>query len=245
MKKTVLTAEGLCVDRGGRQVLKDVSFSVDKGEVFALLGGNGAGKSTTLLTFLGFIKPVQGTVRINGLDVHENKATIRVNTAYLPESASLYTHLSARENLGYFLSLAGVKRAADEIEHALDTVSLAPEARSRRLDSYSKGMRQKVAIALAVLRETPVLLLDEPTSGLDPVAIDEFNAILMKLSEAGTTVLMVTHDVYGACQVARRVGLLQQGQMVGIFEAPENGQISVEALHQSFAAHKPQVATSP
>ncbi len=244
MNKSVLTAQGLCVDRGGRQVLNDVSFSVGAGEVFALLGGNGAGKSTTLLTFLGFITPTAGTVSINGLDVQENKAAIRQQTAYLPEAASLYAHLSARENLAYFLSLAGVKRSSDEIEHALDTVSLAREARSRRLDSYSKGMRQKVAIALAVLRKTPVLLLDEPTSGLDPVAIDEFNAILMKLSEAGTTVLMVTHDVYGACHVARRVGLLQQGQMVGMFEAPEGGQISAEALHQTFAEHSQLVTSS-
>jgi len=238
MNNSVLTAQGLCVDRGGRQVLNDVSFSVGEGEVFALLGGNGAGKSTTLLTFLGFITPKKGTVSINGMAVHDNKAAIRQQTAYLPESASLYPHLSARENLSYFLSLADVKRSAGEIEEALDTVSLAADARSRKLSSYSKGMRQKVAIALAVLRKTPVLLLDEPTSGLDPVAIDEFNAILMKLSEEGTTVLMVTHDVYGACHVARRVGLLQQGQMVGIFEAPENGQISAEALHQTFAEHQ-------
>ena len=238
MKESVLTAERLCVDRGGRQVLNEVNFSVEEGEVFALLGGNGAGKSTTLLTFLGFITPSEGKVSINGMVVHENKATIRQQTAYLPESASLYPHLSALENLQYFLSLAGVKRTTDEVDHALNTVSLANEARSRKLSSYSKGMRQKVAIALAVLRKTPVLLLDEPTSGLDPVAIDEFNAILMKLSEAGTTVLMVTHDVYGACHVARRVGLLQQGQMVGIFEAPEGGQISAEALHQTFAEHK-------
>ncbi len=245
MKKSVLTAQGLSVDRGGHRVLNNVSFNVDEGEVFALLGGNGAGKSTTLLTFLGFLEPANGTATVNGLDVQNDKAAVRQQTAYLPESASLYAHLSARENLDYFLSLAGVSRTADDIEHALDTVSLAAEARSRRLSTYSKGMRQKVAIALAVLRKTPVLLLDEPTSGLDPVAIDEFNAILMKLSEAGTTVLMVTHDVYGACRVARRVGLLQEGQMVGIFEAPENGQISVEALHQTFAEHKSQLVSSP
>ena len=237
MEKSVLTAQGLCVDRGGRRVLNEVSFNVGQGEVFALLGGNGAGKSTTLLTFLGFIRPSGGRVSINGMVVHENKAAIRQQTAYLPESASLYAHLSARENLKYFLSLAGVKRSSAEIEHALDTVSLASEARSRRLASYSKGMRQKVTIALAVLRKTPVLLLDEPTSGLDPVAIDEINTILIALADAGTTILMVTHDVYGACHVARRVGLLQQGQMVGIFEAPENGQISAEDLHRTFAEH--------
>ncbi|MEE4212427.1 MAG: AAA family ATPase, partial [Parvularcula sp.] len=94
---------------------------------------------------------------------------------------------------------------------------------------------QKVAIALAILREAPVLFLDEPTSGLDPVAIDEFNGLVTGLSERGTTVLMVTHDVYGACQVARRVGLLRQGQLVGTFEAPADGRISPDEVHRAFA----------
>ena len=101
-------------------------------------------------------------------------------------------------------------------------------------------MRQKVAIALAILRKAPILFLDEPTSGLDPVAIDEFNALISKLAESGTTVLMVTHDVYGACQVARRVGLLRRGQLVGLFEAPEGGRISPDEVHQAFAKEHQQ-----
>ena len=96
-------------------------------------------------------------------------------------------------------------------------------------------MRQKVAIALAILRKAPVLFLDEPTSGLDPIAIDEFNQLISKLAASGTTVLMVTHDVYGACQVAGRVGLLRRGKMVGMFEAPEGGQISPDEVHRAFA----------
>ena len=96
-------------------------------------------------------------------------------------------------------------------------------------------MRQKVAIALAILRQTPVLLLDEPTSGLDPIAIDEFNALVRKLAEQGKTILMVTHDVYGACQVADRIGLLRQGQLVGRFEAKADGRIETERVHAAFA----------
>ena len=103
------------------------------------------------------------------------------------------------------------------------------------MDNYSKGMRQKVAIALAILRQTPVLLLDEPTSGLDPIAIDEFNALVRKLAEQGKTILMVTHDVYGACQVADRIGLLRQGQLVGSFEAKTDGRIETERVHAAFA----------
>lgn len=238
MSEPVLNADRLCVDRGGRRVLEDVSFSVTQGEVFALLGGNGAGKSTTLLTFLGFIEPSSGVVEVNGQSVPDHYQSLRQQIAYLPESVSLYPHLTAKENVQYFLSLAGVERSDDEISKGLDDVSLAQDARDNRLSTYSKGMRQKVAIALAMLRQTPVLLLDEPTSGLDPVAIDEFNAILGVLSQAGTTVFMVTHDVYGACHVAQRVGLLQQGKMVGMFEADGQGQISAEEVHQLFVEHR-------
>jgi ABC-2 type transport system ATP-binding protein len=235
MPDIVLQADSLSVLRGQRQVLSDISFSVEKGGVFALLGGNGAGKSTTLLTFLGFLKPADGEASVLGYSVKDDIPAIRQKTAYLPEAANLYPHLTARENLRYFLSLARAKRSEADIEKALDQVRLAGEARGRRLEAYSKGMRQKVAIALAILRQTPVLFLDEPTSGLDPVAIDEFNALVSRLSEGGTTVLMVTHDVYGACQVARRVGLLRQGQLVGTFEAPAGGRISRDEVHRAFA----------
>ena len=161
---------------------------------------------------------------------------VRQKSAYLPEAANLYPHLSARENINYFLSLAKLKRSVAEVEAALDEVSLTEQARGRHLSSYSKGMRQKVAIALAILRQAPVLFLDEPTSGLDPVAIDEFNRLLTQLASAGTTVLMVTHDVYGACQVAGRVGLLRNGSLVGTFEAPEGGQISPVEVHRAFSS---------
>ena len=110
MTEPVLKAQGLCVDRGGRRVLDDVTFSIDQGDVFALLGGNGAGKSTALLTFLGFIPPVHGEAFVCGLNVQQDVQAIRSQAAYLPESVSLYSHLSARENLQYFLSLSGVER---------------------------------------------------------------------------------------------------------------------------------------
>ena len=235
MTEFILKTNQLCVDRGGRRVLDNVSFSVPAGEVFALLGGNGAGKSTTLLTFLGFITPQSGSVEVLGKAVSSDPSFVRQKSAYLPEAANLYPHLSARENIRYFLSLAKVKQAPSDIENALDEVSLIAEARDRRLSSYSKGMRQKVAIALAILRQAPILFLDEPTSGLDPIAIDEFNRLISKMSKNGTTVLMVTHDVYGACQVATRIGLLRHGVLVGMFKASNSQQISPEEVHRAFA----------
>ncbi len=235
MTQAALVADQLSVSRGNSRVLDKVSFEVEQGSVFALLGGNGAGKSTTLLTFLGFITPESGQVLVNGTDVAQDLAVTRQSIAYLPEAATLYEHLTAIENLRYFLQLSGLKITPSEIKQALDRVSLAAEAHHQKLHTYSKGMRQKVAIALALLRDTDILLLDEPTSGLDPIAIDEFHELITDLSEQGKTVLMVTHDVYGACQVANRIALLRRGALVGEFSAPDGGRIETELVHQEFA----------
>ena len=228
-----LEAHRVSVQRSGITVLKDISFGVSPGEVYALLGGNGAGKSTTLLTFLGFLEPSSGTVSVNGVTVGSDVSAARQAIAYLPEAATLYGHLTAYENLKYFLSLAKLKVSGSELDAALDSVALQPEARSNRMETYSKGMRQKTAIALAILRESPILLLDEPTSGLDPVAIDEFNLLVRTLADAGRTILMVTHDVYGACKVADRVGLLRRGELVGSFDRAEGG-IDTDIVHRAF-----------
>ncbi|MEO0462058.1 MAG: ABC transporter ATP-binding protein [Pseudomonadota bacterium] len=232
---TPLEARSLSLSRAGNAVLDGVSFAVAKGEIYALLGGNGAGKSSTLLTFLGFLNPSGGEALVNGASVAADVAAARSAIAYLPEAASLYGHLTAYENLDYFLDLAGKPVGRAEVDAALDRVALPQEARSRRLESYSKGMRQKTAIALALLRETPILLLDEPTSGLDPVAIDEFHDLVKDLASGGQTILMVTHDVYGACQVADRVGLLRGGKLVGSFAAEDGKRIDTETVHAAFA----------
>lgn len=231
-----LQADQLRVKRGGKEVLAGVSFAVARGEVYGLLGGNGAGKSTTLATFLGFLPAVSGRVLVNGKDVDTDLAAARRAMAYLPEAASLYEHLDAGENLRYFLQLADVRCSEADIDAALDRVSLAADARTLKLRGYSKGMRQKVAIALAILRNTGILLLDEPTSGLDPTAIDEFHDLVRGLADAGKAILMVTHDVYGACQVADRIGLLRGGHLVDQFQAPAGGRIDTETVHRAFSA---------
>jgi len=230
-----LEARSLSLVREGNTVLDGVSFSVARGEIFALLGGNGAGKSSTLLTFLGFLDASDGEVLVSGKSVASDVAAARSKIAYLPEAASLYGHMTAYENLDYFLDLANRPASRSDIAGALDRVALPQEARTRRLQSYSKGMRQKTAIALALLRETPILLLDEPTSGLDPVAIDEFHDLVKALAQGGQTILMVTHDVYGACQVADRVGLLRGGMLVGSFAAENGERIDTETVHSAFA----------
>lgn len=231
---TAITIEDLEVARDGTNALRGISLTVPEGSIYALLGGNGAGKSTTLLTLLGFLKPSGGMAKVLGSDVATEIRKVREFVAYLPEAATLYPHLNAYENLEYFLDLAGHKSDRATIDRALDTVALQNDARMRVMSGYSKGMRQKVAIALAVLREAPVLLLDEPTSGLDPVAIDEFNRLIRRLASEGRTILMVTHDVYGACQVADHIGLLRHGELVGTFDADAGKRIDTEAVHTAF-----------
>lgn len=232
---TTINVKDLIVSRNGTEVLRGISFAVEPGSVYALLGGNGAGKSTTLLTLLGFLSPDSGSATVLDNDVTKQVNRLRQQIAYLPEAATLYPHLNAYENLEYFLDLAGKKTTQAQLDSALDEVALQPESRSTHMDNYSKGMRQKVAIALAILRETPVLLLDEPTSGLDPIAIDEFNTLVRKLAGLGQTILMVTHDVYGACQVADRIGLLRRGQLVGNFDAINGQKIDTDHVHATFA----------
>lgn len=160
---SAIVVEDLVVSRSGTQVLRGISFSVEPGSVYALLGGNGAGKSTTLLTLLGFLSPDNGTAKVLDTNIQKDVNRLRQQMAYLPEAATLYPHLNAYENLGYFLDLAGKATTRADLDRVLDEVALQSDARSKHMENYSKGMRQKVAIALAILRETPVLLLDEPT----------------------------------------------------------------------------------
>lgn len=236
MQKDIIIASSLSVRFSQKTVLSDVNFSVKQGEVFALLGGNGAGKSTTLKTFLGTIAPESGSATVMDMSVAKEIDLIRTKIAYLPESVTLYGHLTGVENIEYFLSLAGVSRSGQDIERALTRVALQQDAWHQTMANYSKGMRQKTAIALALLREAPVLFLDEPTSGLDPNAIDEFNQLIATLAAEGTTVFMVTHDVYGACQIAHRIGLLDNGKIVGMFERGERAEIETSEVHQAFSA---------
>lgn len=216
-------------------VLQGLNLAIAHGEIYALLGGNGAGKSTTINTMLGFVRPQTGLVRVCGIDVAASPLEARAKLAYVPENVALYEHLSARENLDYLLRLAGSAALAADIEIALDSVRLETGARGERLGSYSKGMRQKVAIALALARSVPALLLDEPTSGLDPHATREFNLLLQNLRARRVAVFMVTHDLLGAAEVADRIGFLDCGHISGQFSASGSERFDVSDLYRRYA----------
>jgi ABC-2 type transport system ATP-binding protein len=212
--------------------LDDLTLRVMPGEVFCLLGANGAGKTTTINLFLNFVAPTSGTACINGVDVTQQPLETKKYLAYIPETVMLYKNLTGLENLEYFSALAGrsdYTRA--QLLDFLKQVGLQPEAADKRVGTYSKGMRQKVGIAIALAKNAKALLLDEPTSGLDPKAANEFSALLTKLSQDGVAVLMATHDLFRAKESGTRVGIMRQGRLVRTLDTIEVGHADLERIY--------------
>ncbi len=234
-QKQLLKAVDVTAGYQNKTILQKLNLSVHAGEVYALLGANGAGKTTTLSLFLGFLTPSSGKVFVNDIDVVSSRTNALRQIAYIPESVALYEHLSARENIVYLLELAGQTASSAEINQALLNAGLQQTAINQRVSGFSKGMRQKVAIALAFTRKVPILLLDEPTSGLDPQATSEFNRLLALLSKQGVAILMVTHDLFGAADIADRIGFISSGRLVEEVIASNSTQrFDVNALHQCY-----------
>ncbi|WP_326525463.1 ABC transporter ATP-binding protein [Sphingomonas sp.] len=227
---------------GAHQVLQGLTLSVPGGSITALLGGNGAGKSTTLAALLGFVLAQSGTISVCGIDPGGDPDAARRRIAYLPENVALYEHLSATENAEYLLALSGERPAPGEITAAFAAAGLQERAWGQRLGGFSKGMRQKVAIAVALLRQVPILLLDEPTSGLDPRATADFNALVTEVRGRGTAVLMVTHDLLSAADVADRIAFLEDGRVTYDVAAEGAERFDVRALHERFQVGSEQVA---
>lgn len=221
---------------GGHRVIDGLTLRVPEGSITALLGGNGAGKSTTLSTLLGFVRASQGSVSICGIDPATDPDAARHRIAYLPENVALYEHLTAVENADYLMALSGERQERSAITEALSAAGLQERAWDTRLGGFSKGMRQKVAIAVALLRAVPVLLLDEPTSGLDPRATADFNRLVQDVRDRGTAILMVTHDLLSAADVADRIGFLEAGRLAHEVAAEGAARFDVRALHARFAA---------
>ncbi|NBA78336.1 ATP-binding cassette domain-containing protein [Emticicia sp. ODNR4P] len=227
----MLTAHNLTKQYGDYTALNKLNLTIQAGEIFALLGQNGAGKTTTINCFLGFIQPSAGDAIIDGTVVAQNPTETKKHLAYIPETVMLYPNLSGVENLAFFSSLAGFNYSEKELENLLEKAGLQAIAHPNRVGGYSKGMRQKVGIAIAIAKKAKVLLLDEPTSGLDPKASNEFSEILKELSINGTAILMATHDIFRAKEVAHRIGIMKEGNLVSIIDASS---ISANELEQLY-----------
>jgi len=224
----VLEAIGLTKNYGEVRALRSLDLQVKSGEIYCLLGANGAGKTTTLNIFLGFVQATTGIARIDNIDVSHDPIATRKRIAYIPETVTLYGALSGLENLDYFSKLSGIKHSAESLHGFLEQSGLAAEAHRRPLQGYSKGMRQKVGIAIAIARDAKVLLLDEPTSGLDPKASNEFSQLILAMAERGSAILMATHDLFRARETGSRIGIMRDGSLCKEFAAGEIGHRDLE-----------------
>lgn len=227
----MLIAENLSKTYGDYKALNNLNLKLNKGEIFALLGQNGAGKSTTINIFLGFVKPTEGVAKINGISVVDHPEETKKYIAYIPETVLLYPNLTGVENLKFFSSLAGFDYDNESLTNFLSKAGLQSDAHHNRLGGYSKGMRQKVGIAIAIAKKAKVLLLDEPTSGLDPKASNEFSEILKELASEGTTIFMATHDIFRAKEVADRIGIMKRGNLISEINADEISANELEKLY--------------
>lgn len=228
-----MTQDTLRLDRivkrfGARTALDHLELTLGAGEVFALLGPNGAGKTTTINLILGFIQADEGQVEVCGIDVARDPVAARAMIAYLPEQVALYPSLSGIDNLRYFTTVAGLTLGRAELSRLLQEAGLAEEAHRRKASTYSKGMRQKVGVAIALARNARLLLLDEPTSGLDPSASAEFSGLVRTAAARGVSVLMATHDLYRVHEMADRVGILSKGRLVREIDPQSVNHIELE-----------------
>jgi len=227
----MLEAKNLSKSYNGTAALDGLNLNVKPGEIFCLLGANGAGKTTTINLFLNFIEPSGGEVFIGDFKVTDAPLETKRLLAYIPENLMLYPNLSGIENLDYFSNLAGKKYNQEELGKFLFESGLQVEAHGKRVSNYSKGMRQKVGIAIALAKQAKVLLLDEPTSGLDPKASNEFAALLKKLSHKGVATLMATHDLFRAKETGTHIGIMKEGKLVETLTTEQINHTDLEKLY--------------
>lgn len=228
----MLRAADLTKRYGAHLALDGLNLEVKGGDIYCLLGANGAGKTTTVNLFLNFIAPTKGSATINGTDVTLEPVATKRDVAYIPEMVSLYPTLTGLENLRFFAALGTGRTQSDEELLALtDQVGLSRDAAHKRVRGYSKGMRQKVWIAVAVAKGAKALLLDEPTSGLDPHAADEFSSLLRNAASHGVAVLTTTHDLFHAQQTASRIGIMKAGRLVESLSEAEIATTDLQALY--------------
>jgi ABC-2 type transport system ATP-binding protein len=199
----------------GLLALDHLNIKVEAGEIFCMFGANGAGKTTAINLILGFIPPTEGTAFVEGVDVVKEPLRSKEYISYVSENVMLYGNFTAYQNLDYFSKLAG-KRNLKKSDYAqvMDRVGLQKEAYDMRAKNFSKGMRQKLGIAVAILKDAPNLILDEPTSGLDPKSGQEFLDLLLELKERGKSIFISSHDIFRAKFIADRVGFMLQGKLV-------------------------------
>jgi ABC-2 type transport system ATP-binding protein len=221
MPETILQISDLVKDYKsgflGKQVrvLKDVSFTVNKGEIFGFVGPNGAGKTTTFKSVLGFVAPTEGTIEIAGKNLNQSEG--KKSIGYLPENPYFYDYLTGEELLFYMGELHGLKKSVltDRAKALLEKVRMT-EAKAVQLRKYSKGMLQRIGIAQALINDPDFIILDEPMSGLDPIGRREIKDLILEEKRKGKTILLSSHMLVDVEALCDRVGIIMEGRVIKI-----------------------------
>jgi len=229
-----LEARALTKRYGDVLALARLDFAVAAGETLCLLDANGAGKTTTLNLFLGFTAVTSGQALVAGHDVATDAAAARAALGYVAEVVSLYPSLSGAENLAFFASLADRPVDLAGRDAILARLRFPAGAIDRPASEYSKGMRQKLGLAIALMKGAGAILLDEPLSGLDPAAANDLVAVLRETAAGGTALLVSTHDIFRAKDIATRIGIMRHGRMV---DSIDPASLTGPELEQLYLTH--------
>lgn len=228
MKSSILEGEIVMNDKsiqlanlekayGSKKAVKDLDLEVKKGEIFGFLGPNGAGKTTTIKMMTGLLEPTSGTVNINGINIWENPVEAKKVIAYVPDQPNLYPKLTGWDYLQFIASVFRLEEDTFQLkaEKLLHTFDLADRA-DELIETFSHGMKQKIAVCGALLHEPEILFLDEPTVGLDPKSARNLKNILLELGETGMTTFITTHILEIAEQMCDRIGIISDGSLIAL-----------------------------
>jgi ABC-2 type transport system ATP-binding protein len=214
----IIKVEGIAYAYGGNPAVDHISFEVGTGEVLGFLGPNGAGKTTTLKMLTGLLNAQKGAVTVLGMDISRQRKEVQSRIGVCFEEKNLYEEMSAAENLKFFASLFGVRDL--KAEHLLERVGL-PLDRKDHVSNYSKGMKQRLMVARALVNEPDILFLDEPTDGLDPVSSKAIRTVVTEEKARGAAVFLTTHDMMEADILSDRVAFINEGKIVAL-DTPDN-----------------------
>src|SRR5512136_105640 len=225
----MIQVTGLTKDYGTRRAIENLTFEANQGEVVGFLGPNGAGKTTTMRILAGYIPPTFGTAQVAGFDVVEESMEVRRRVGYLPETVPLYPDMTVFDYLKYMADLRHIKNAEDRVDDVLEIVHMNERANGY-ISNVSKGMRQRIGLAQALLHEPEVLILDEPTIGLDPAQIREARKLIREIGHQ-RTVLLSTHILSEAQQICDRVLIINKGEIV-VEDTPERLQAGLTGVQR-------------
>lgn len=214
MNTTAIHTDNLSLAYGTKSAVKNLNLTVNSGEIFGLLGHNGAGKTTTVSLLTTLLVPTSGSASVLGHDTVKEARAVQQSIGYLPENVQFYDNMTLYENLEYFGRLSGLKNPRKRIAEVLELLEFTGHD-NERLATFSKGMRQRVGIAQAILHKPKLLFLDEPTSGLDPQGVKSLRDLILKLNkELGITIFMNTHLLSEVTQTCTSIGILRSGVLI-------------------------------